>query len=228
MSGDVIVQIRIGGDVQDFPSWSSWNWSNYASDHDALFFKVTGSDIDPHFAKFEVLDKLDKAGINFRRVAVVDYDTLVRRRCPWFLGNVGDGFYAVPDLGGWEWIARACRKCYDVLGEPYVQPCSYFNTGVIVLDETHRDFCQEIVSQASERATGFTVGDFEQTFVNWLAFKHQIHVPLSLRFNFTKPRMRGVMHNGAWQHVADVLHFNETIRNEDMAKVWQAIRKEWQ
>jgi len=226
-STDVIVQIRIGETDEKFPAWSTWNWAAYAEAHGATLTTVSASEIDPHWAKFEVLEKLDEAGINFRRVAVVDYDTLVRRHCPWFLGEVGDGFSAVPDLGGWGWIAKAVHGCHQVLGDPFIEPCSYFNTGVLVMDESHRDFCRRVVQASKEQFGGFVDGDFEQTYVNWLAFKEGIVNPLSLRFNFTKPRMRGVMRGGVWRQVADVLHFNETTRSQDMALVWNEIRKEW-
>lgn len=227
MSSDVICQIRIGETHEKFPAWSAWNWAAYAEAHGAIFTTCKGSEIDPHWAKFEVLEKLDEAGIDFRRVAIVDYDTLVRRSCPWFLGKPGDGFSAAPDLGGWEWIAKAVHGCHEVLGDPYIEPCSYFNTGVLVVDESHRDFCRRVVQASKENQGGFVDGDFEQTFVNWLAFKEGIVNPLSLRFNFTKPRMRGVMRNQTFLKVADVLHFNEKTRTQDMATAWEILRKEW-
>lgn len=146
----------------------------------------------------------------FERVVVTDSDTFCLWNCDaQFIGQHGDPIRAALELeaelkdgpGVW-WVANEMLRASLVLGPPGFTPDEYVNAGMVILDDTHVGFLDELLSYRKSGNEGEFV---EQTVINFLLRKWGYQV-LPSRYNVTWPAARKTMIDGTYVKEASVIH----------------------
>jgi len=128
------------------------SWKNWANSQDNIeVVEWTKSILDPKvfpiiLQRDWVLDILDNSNIKYDQVLIVDADTIVHPDCPNFFEMTNHKFTAVRNNGCYEWVQRSIKGWGEALfeGEKYFELWDYFNTGFIIINETHKPFMKEL------------------------------------------------------------------------------------
>jgi lipopolysaccharide biosynthesis glycosyltransferase len=132
----------------------------------------------PTWQRYHLFDILERAGIAFDRVAMVDCDVMARWDCPRFFDLAGEGLGVVRDTS-WRWLYQSCQSRQHLFPGVDLPWHDYFNAGVMVVNHRHRRFFRAVLDfyrqhrdqlLELERAGGGT----DQTIVNYLARRERI------------------------------------------------------
>lgn len=163
---------------------------------------------DIYWAKWGALrhlfEDLKTAGQRYERVVAVDSDTFCLWTCDTeFIGKRGDLIGAVLELEiNTYWMLKDIHSASAILGPPSFAVDQCVNAGLIVLDDTHVDFLDELLSY---RHAGNKGGFVEQSVINYLLHKRG-HQLLPFRYNVTWPTVRQIMIDGSYVREASVIH----------------------
>jgi hypothetical protein len=200
----------------------------------------------PNWQKWYVFDLLENSGIEYNKILVVDADTIVHPDCPNFFDEVGDEFCAVRNNGCYEWVLRSIREYKKFLfPENDVDVWEYFNSGFIILNESHKPFInsalewyennQENVLWAEENIKAST----EQTPLNFLTKIHNVDVKLlSEKYNLQDMSRKNLLYFPEYDNIPEdellflqvgwVYHFNAIPQNDRHVEYWmKRTYEEW-
>ena len=131
--------------------YSVKSWKHYCKRHGAHLFVLTDRIYDESFMnanwhKLFVFQLLESNGIPYNKVLIVDGDTIVHPDAPNIFDACGDGFCAVHNDGSYDWLLRSMENYSEELFDGYMFPFyEYFNSGVIVVNERHKDFYDSVI-----------------------------------------------------------------------------------
>jgi hypothetical protein len=212
-------------------SWAIWCKKNNL-EHFVLTEPIYDLDyMNANWHKFFVLELLDKQGVDYEQVCIVDADTIVHPKCPNFFELTDNKFSVVQSDGCYEWVNRSIGA-YHTYFFPniYLKTWTYFNSGFMILNKSHRKFCDEVYEfykenqqKLVEAQKTFMVGT-DQTPINFLTRQHEIELKwLPNAYNLHDPYRKDLLfidpsnwwpddlnnlYNSGW-----VYHFNAIPNN---------------
>ncbi len=166
--------------------------------------------------RWSVFDILDKEGINYDKVAMVDADTMVRWDCPNFFKSAG------ADITTTYIDHHLIKKCYDDVQDVQnffpklkFQYGKYFNCGFVILTRASREWLLEFnktLTKTDYCRSGYLEDEtrwVDQTYVNAWAQDMGISVKyLSKEYNLTNMREKGLLVDDLFVDIGYVWHFN--------------------
>lgn len=238
---DVVFQVCIGGeDKNPFYRYSRLTWEKWCKEKGILFVTVYEKpenlkSLFPKYIRYWMYDILDDRGIEYRKIAYVDTDIMIRWDTPNFFDLSGDRFSAVQDTGDMHYIMRAISLCR--IHYPDVEPnyWEYINSGFFVVSNT--DECRAVISSVSDfairrndlvRDEAFSTQVSDQTILNFELHKQEVEINyLPFPYNLSHLNQRRIYSNGFFLKYGYLWHFtgdgHSDYREEMMSQVWDLI-----
>ena len=88
---------------------------------------------------------LEHNNIAYDQVLMVDSDTVIHPDTPNFFKFTERKYVGVLDLGCWEWTGRSLRHYKELFNGFKVDRGLYFNGGFQIVNETHKEFFDEVL-----------------------------------------------------------------------------------
>jgi len=234
---NVVFQVNIKGHrarpefSYSIKSWSKWcklnNFEHFVLTEEIYDLKY----MNANWHKFFIIDMLENEGMKYDNVCIVDADTIVHPSCPNFFEKVDNKFAVVQSDGCYEWVNRSIARYKDHLfPEINIKTWEYFNSGFMVLNKSHLEFCKNVYKFYNENRDeivyaqkNFMVGT-DQTPINYLTRKFDVDLKwLPNCYNLHDPYRKSLLHidsSNWWPDTLDnlfnsgwVYHFNAIPQN---------------
>ena len=128
------------------------SWKQWCEKHDVEFFLmdtllVPESEMVITWQRWYVLEILEKNGIDYDQVLLVDADSVIHPDCPNFFEETNHEFSSAFCNGDYEWVNRAINGYSKMFFncEYYKMSSEFFQTCFVILNEKHRDFLKKVV-----------------------------------------------------------------------------------
>ena len=187
----------------------------------------------PTWQRWYVFDILDLNGVNYDQVAMVDVDTMIRWDAPNFFELTDRKFSAVIDNDNIGWIKQSIDGYKHFFKDVDLDWEDYFNCGFIVLNENHKELCQNIIkfwddNDGELQTIQLTIQKgTDQTPVNYIV-KRDIDINyLSKKFNLTHFNRKEILQDLMFIDCGYIWHFNgfeKSWRHELMKQTWEKIK----
>lgn len=126
-----------------------WKW--WCKKNNITFFEYSNSsEIDTGKHKvtwtrwFDVFDQIEKAGIEYNKIALVDGSTLVKWDCPNFFNLVGDNLVAFRSLENLKWIKEGIDGYKDLFNNFNFDIKKYVSCGFQIFSKSHKKFLRDL------------------------------------------------------------------------------------
>ncbi len=234
---NVVFQVNIKGHrTKPEFDFSTKSWSNWCESRGIEHFVLTDPIYDLNYMnanwhKFFVLELLEKQGVEYEQVCIVDADTIVHPDCPNFFDISENKFGVVQSDGCYEWVNRSINLYHQhFFPKVSLKTWTYFNSGFMILNQSHRQFCDDVYNFYNENRDKiidaqktFLVGT-DQTPINFLTRQHDIELKwLPNAYNLHDPYRKNLLHldpSNWWPDNLDnlfnsgwVYHFNAVPAN---------------
>ena len=216
--------------------FSIQSWKQWAKNNNAEIFildepLMPNIDMGICWQRYYLFDILEANNIEYDQVAMIDADTIVHPSCPNFFELTDNKFSVVQSDGCYEWVNRSI-KAYHTYFFPKInlKTWTYFNSGFMILNKQHRDFCDKVYEfykenqqKLVEAQKTFLVGT-DQTPINFLTREHKIDLKwLPNAYNLHDPYRKNLLYiepSNWWPDNLDnlfnsgwVYHFNAVPGN---------------
>jgi hypothetical protein len=127
------------------------SWKHYARKYDCDLYVLTERIFDEdimnaNWHKVYALEILEHNEIAYNKVLIVDTDTIIHPDAPNIFDIVGDKFYAVHNVGSYDWLFRSMeiysKELFDGFWFPFEQ---YFNSGFVIVNSNHVEFFKRVI-----------------------------------------------------------------------------------
>ena len=205
---DVVFQVNIKGHrAKPQFDFSTMSWSKWCKSQEIVHFVLTEPIYDLEYMnanwhKFFVLELLEEQGVDYNQVCIVDADTIVHPECPNFFNLTDNKFSVVQSDGCYEWVNRSISLYHQhFFPDVFLKTWTYFNSGFMVLNKSHREFCDDIYTfyknnrdKIIDAQKTFLVGT-DQTPINFLTRQHDIELKwLPNAYNLHDPYRKNLLH----------------------------------
>lgn len=227
-------------DSMEYKKWCLESWKHWCDKNNAEIFVLDTPLVDktimkPTWQRWHVFEILDANEIEYEQVAMIDADTLIHPDAPNFFELTNHEFAAVQDDLMVEWVHNSIVGYNDLFPNVKFNWTSYFNCGVIVVNESHKDLCKQItdfyyanIDELRKRQHETLKKGSDQTPVNYMVRDSNTPITyLDKRWNFTHMHLRGVL-NQMLPEVGYLYHFNgfdKTLRYTYMEQCWNLLKQ---
>ena len=130
--------------------YSIKSWQKWAEKHNAEVVVwdeqlYTWDEMTIPWQRYHLFKILEHNNIAYDQVLMVDSDTIVHPDCPNFFEFTERKYVGVLDLGCWEWTGRSLRHYKELFNGFKVDRGLYFNGGFQIVNETHKEFFDEVL-----------------------------------------------------------------------------------
>lgn len=150
MKKNIIVMPDFKQDINqpepDFVKFCKIGWKKWCEKNNCEFFiidtPIANFDyIVPQMQKMWSMDIIDKNGIEYDQMAIVDHDTIPTKNCKNFFELTNGKFTAVLDNGFGPQLNRLVRlfKDHFYKEDEFVTWDTYFNSGFIIVNKSHSE-----------------------------------------------------------------------------------------
>lgn len=219
------------------------SWSDWCDKNNHEFFVLDQFIFDPiymrpNWYKLYVFDLLEENNIEYDNVLIADADTIVHPDCP-NVFDIADGkFAAVPVHGSMDWVLRSIENYSKHLFDGYTFPFwKYINSGMLVVNDTHRQMYQDIIKFYFERRDlivqlqdTFHVGT-DQPIINFFMHKYWMQKKveckfLSYKFNMQDMALKEILDEElTFTNIGWIYHYNAIPDNHDASKTLYWMQK---
>ena len=126
-------------------------WELWCEKNDIVFFEYnTPSEPDTSAHKvtwqrwFDVFPLIEKANINYNKIAVIDGSTLIRQDTPNFFEITEDKFTCVLDESNVGWVHQSIGIYQKFFPNVNFNWTTYFNSGFLIYNKKHQDLVETI------------------------------------------------------------------------------------
>lgn len=134
--------------------YSIQSWKHYCDKHTLELFVLDQriydeSYMNANWHKLFVFELLDANDIKYDKVLIVDSDTIIHPDAPNIFDLIDEdhGFYAVHNSGSYDWLFRSMENYSKfIFGGQWFSFTKYFNSGVMVVDETWKEIFMNIIT----------------------------------------------------------------------------------
>jgi hypothetical protein len=128
------------------------SWKQWCEKHDVEFFLmdtllVPESEMVITWQRWYVLEILEKNGIEYDQVLLVDADCIPHPNCPDFFKLTDHKFSTSFCNGDFEWVNRAIKDYSRIFfNTDYLMMASdFFQTGFVILNKSHEKFLKYVI-----------------------------------------------------------------------------------
>lgn len=192
-----------------------------------------------------VFDELDRQGISYDQIALMDSTTMPKWDCPNFFNLTNHKFTAWRDSDGIDWIVDSVDGYKDFFNNFELKIYNYFSSGLLIFNKLHRDFFESFKKLYLDNIDLFIdlqdskvrKGN-EQTPLNYWAQINNLDVNLNLSHSFKLTHMqRNSWFSYNWQlnndptpffiKYGNIWVFNglpKDQRSSVMKQVWSSVK----
>jgi hypothetical protein len=120
-----------------------------------LYLMDSGPDVRysmrPTWRRYAAFRYLDKLGVEFDYLALVDADTMVSWRCPKFFQLARGDFSAVRDIKRSSWVRASLRGYAPLFSGTNVSRKNYINAGFMICEQKHRTLFENMLTLYENR-----------------------------------------------------------------------------
>tara|TARA_B100001094_G_C18030905_1_gene720069 strand:+ start:171 stop:941 length:771 start_codon:yes stop_codon:yes gene_type:complete len=130
--------------------YSIKSWQKWAEKHNAEVVVwdeqlYTWDEMTIPWQRYHLFKILEHNNIAYDQVLMVDSDTVIHPDTPNFFEFTERKYVGVLDLGCWEWTGRSLRHYKELFNGFKVDRGLYFNGGFQIVNETHKEFFNEVL-----------------------------------------------------------------------------------
>ena len=130
----------------DYFEYSRKTWEYWCERNDCLFVPFT-EPVEKDLFKFRpnwqkaifVFDELERMGIEYDQIALVDSSFMIRWDSPNFFKMTDRRFTAWRDMDNMRWIYESIQGYKDIFDGFELDMSKYVNSGFMVFNEEHKD-----------------------------------------------------------------------------------------
>ena len=149
------------GDFKYF-EYSRKTWEYWCKKNDILFVPFE-KPVEEDLFKFRVnwqkaifvFDELERRGIEYDQIALVDSTVMVKWDCPNFFELTDRKFTVTRDIDNMSWTRDSILGYKDFFGGFELDSTKYFRSGFMIFNEIHRDLFQDLKNFYIENKTDF-------------------------------------------------------------------------
>tara|TARA_B100001248_G_scaffold260350_1_gene248343 strand:- start:98 stop:1441 length:1344 start_codon:yes stop_codon:yes gene_type:complete len=235
--------------------YSRESWEYWCEKNDCIFVPFT-EPIHDDFTQYRpqwqkclyVFDELDRLGIDFDQIGLMDSTAIVKWDCPNFFELTERKFVGLRDYDNLRWVQESIDGYKDVFDGYNLDHTKYINSGFMIFNESHRDFFKSLKDLYEEKKDTFIKlqdqsvrkGN-DQTPVNYWLQINKIEMKLDLPMSYNLRHMnRKEMFNYNWQLNEDgrshflkhgyIWRFTGIPKDERtnlMSQVWDSIKHQY-
>jgi len=222
-------------DYLDF-SLKTWRW--WCEKNNVHLYVFSKSDMSmgemgPCWQRWYAPDILRREGIEYRRIAILDADTMIRWDCPNFLNFYRDSYCGVTCECDY-WVYKSLKQFKSYFPQIDVDWEGYIDNGMVLLPEGSEEFTQKIIDfyWANQNQLRYdeihNYAGTDQTPVNYLAAKYYGNniKHLSRKYNMMHMHLREVLKYGVFLESGYIWQFNgfpNENRKNIMRETWERI-----
>ena len=228
---DVVALIMVG-DRRPHYSYCLHTWQFWTRENNVGLFVLDDAprDVPVKMSKWYALPAIERDGIEYEHVAIIDGDTMVRWDCPNFFHLAAGRFSAVRDLSGIGYIVDSIEAHRPHFGFE-VDWWDYFNSGLVVVSKEHGRIGERMLQWGRTRPiidTGRFFPSVDQTLLNFVAREETQVNLLPLPYNLTHIQRRDLYRYNNYLRAGCVWHFNEPGTLERMKSTWDLVRHHYE
>lgn len=146
----------------DYFEYSRKTWEFWCKKNDVLFVpfeEPVEQDLYEYRINWQkaifVFDELERRGIEYDQIALVDSTVMVKWDCPNFFELTDRKFTVTRDIDNMSWTRDSIIGYKDFFDGFELDSTKYFRSGFMVFNEIHRDLFQDLKSFYIENKTDF-------------------------------------------------------------------------
>ena len=230
-------------DYLDF-SLKTWRW--WCEKNNVHLYVFSKSDMSmgemgPCWQRWYAPDILRREGIEYRRIAILDADTMIRWDCPNFFNFYRGSYCGVACSSSWAssecdyWVYKSLKQFKPYFPEIDIDWERYIDNGMVLLPEGSEEFTKTITDfywKNHEQLKYDEIHNYagtDQTPVNYLATKYygdNIKC-LSKKYNMMHLNLRGLLKYLVFLDSGYIWQFNgfpNKDRHPIMRETWEKIK----
>jgi len=227
--------------IEQYSPYAIESWKRWCDKNNHILFVFNQSPIDtdymmPTWQRWNVHQILEDCGIEYKRILLIDADTMVHPDCPNIWDKANGNYAGVIDNCTLGWVYHSIVGYQKFFPNQILDYERYVNNGMIVLPEdvsVAKKLCKEILDfydDNREDLVWMEKNDYrgtDQTPVNYIVDKYE-KTFLSKRYNLNLLGVRNILDNDMYLDIGYVWHFNGTAteeRIEYMKHCWEKIKE---
>ena len=146
----------------DYFEYSRKTWEFWCKKNDVLFVpfeEPVEQDLYEYRINWQkaifVFDELERRGIEYDQIALVDSTVMVKWDCPNFFELTDRKFTVTRDIDNMSWTRDSILGYKDFFGGFELDSTKYFRSGFMIFNEIHRDLFQDLKNFYIENKTDF-------------------------------------------------------------------------
>ena len=146
----------------DYFEYSRKTWEFWCKKNDVLFVpfeKPVEQDLHEYRINWQkaifVFNELERRGIEYDQIALVDSTVMVKWDCPNFFELTDRKFTVTRDIDNMSWTRDSILGYKDFFGGFELDSTKYFRSGFMIFNEIHRDLFQDLKNFYIENKTDF-------------------------------------------------------------------------
>ena len=210
--------------VYSVKSWQKWCDKNNAELFVIEDLLLPNEEMAIPWQKFYIFDILEANKINYDQIMYVDADTIVHPNCPNVFDMTDRKYTFVHNEGSYDWILRSIENYSKYFFNGYMFDWwHYFNAGLEIYNEKHRDFANTVINFYNEHKQDLTKIERAfhcgtvQTPVNFLIHLEKIDYKiLPYQYNMADMNRKELLRDDlAFTKCGWVYHFSAIPNNKD-------------
>jgi hypothetical protein len=211
-------------------------WKYWCNKHDVDLIVLSEPIADtsymkPTWQRWYIWNILDNSNLHYDKILLADVDTMIHWNSPNIFNEVEDGIGVCSDNDNINWVKQSIDG-YANLFDVNLDWTEYFNCGVVLLTQSSRQLCKEIIKFWETNAT--ILNQLQQTLrkgtdqtpVNYIAKKYTVKY-LSKKWNLTHLNRKEILDNLQFIDCGYIWHFNgfdKSMRTPIMQQTWKNIQ----
>jgi len=206
----------------EYFEYSRKSWEYWCKKNDCIFVPFTDP-IETNLTQYRpqwqkclfVFDELDRLGIEFDQIALVDSTAIVKWDCPNFFELTDRKFVGWRDIDNLRWVYESVQGYKSLFNNYELDITKYINSGFMIFNELHRDFFDNLKKMYIDNKNDFIrlqdrdvrKGN-DQTPINYLLQINEIDMKLDLPITYNLTHMgRKELFSHNWQLKTDPTPF---------------------
>ena len=206
----------------EYFQYSRKTWEYWCERNDCLFVPFT-EPVEEDLFRYRInwqkaiflFDELEKRGIEYDQIALVDSSFMIRHDTPNFFEMTDRRFTAWRDMDNMRWIYYSIEGYKDIFDGFELDMSKYVNSGFMVFNEEHKDLFQRFkqfyidnIDEFIKLQDEIVKKGTEQTPMNYWLQTNQIDVNIDLPLPFKLTHLqRKELFNYNWQLKEDKIPF---------------------
>jgi hypothetical protein len=240
----------------EYYEYSRKSWEYWCKKNNCIFVPFTNP-IENDFTQYRpqwqkclyVFDELDRLGIEFDQIALIDSSAIVKWNCPNFFEITDRKFVGWRDNDNLKWVYESIQGYKSLFDDYELDISKYINSGFMIFNESHRDFFKDLKhlylnkkNKFIELQDGKVRKGNDQTPINYLLQINNIDIKLDLPILYNLRHMdRNELFGFNWQLNEDETPFYikygyvwrftgipKDKRTEFMKNTWDMIKHNYE